>query len=147
MKSSKYTILILTALLYSCGNSQKNSSEKLEKDLYDEVIGIHDEVMPKMSTLLALENDLKEKIQEVDTSGTNSAEEIKKLNDQISQLQVVDEAMMQWMRNFQVDQEGWSHDSVMTYMEQEKKSISQVRDQMLEVINSSEKLLDNNLGN
>ena len=143
MKSSKYTILILTALFFSCGNSQKNSNEKLEKDLYDEVIGIHDEVMPKMSTLLSLENQLKERIQELDTSEMNSAEEIKKLNEQISELQVADEAMMQWMRNFQVDQEGWSHDSIMSYMENEKRSISMVRDQMLAIIDSSEKLLGN----
>lgn len=143
MKRSKYTILILTALLFSCGNSQKNSNEKLEKDLYDDVIGIHDEVMPKMSTLLSLEKQLKEKIQKVDTSETNSAEEIKKLNDQILELQVADEAMMQWMRNFQVDQEGWSHDSVMSYMEQEKKNISLVRNQMLKIIENSEELLGN----
>lgn len=143
MKSFKYTILIVTGLFFSCGNNEKKSNEQQEKDLYDEVIGIHDEVMPKMSTLLSLENQLKEKIQELDASEINNAEEIKKLHDQISELQVADEAMMHWMRNFQVDQEGWSHDSIISYMEYEKKQISQVKDQMLRVIDSSEKLLEN----
>ena len=143
MKSFKYTILILTALFFSCGNNQKSNNEKLEKDLYDEVIGIHDEVMPKMSTLLSLESQIKEKILEIDSADVDAVKEIQILNVQISELQDADEAMMQWMRNFQVDHEGWSHDSVMSYMLKEKKTISLVRDQMLEVIDESEELLGN----
>ena len=143
MKSFKYTILILTALFFSCGNNQKSNNEKLEKDLYDEVIGIHDEVMPKMSTLLSLESQIKEKILGIDSADVVAIKEIQILNVQISELQDADEAMMQWMRNFQVDQEGWSHDSVMSYLENEKKTISLVRDQMLEVIDESEELLGN----
>jgi hypothetical protein len=143
MKIFNYKVLIITALFFSCGNNQNNSKEKLEKDLYDEVIGIHDEVMPKMSTILSLEGQLSERMQELDSKNENFQEEIEIYKDQISKLQIADEAMMQWMRNFQVEQEGWSHDSVMSYMEKEKKSISLVRNQMLEVIENSEKLLGN----
>ena len=141
MKSFKYTILILTALFYSCGNNQKNNNEKLENDLYVEVMGIHDVVMPKMSTLFSLESQLKDKILALDSTDTIDLEKIRILENQISALEEADEFMMEWMRNFQADQESWPHDSVMSYLVKEKESISLVRDQMLKVISDSEKLL------
>ena len=141
MKSFKYTILILTTLLFSCGNNQKTDEKKLEKQLYDEVIEIHDEVMPKMSTILALERQLKEKIQELDSASPDETAKIELLKNQIPKLQEADEAMMQWMRNFQVNQEGWSHDSVMSSMGHEKDRITIVREKMLETITETEQLL------
>ena len=115
--------------------------KKLEKQLYDEVIEIHDEVMPKMSTILALERQLKEKIQELDSASPDETAKIELLKNQIPKLQEADEAMMQWMRNFQVNQEGWSHDSVMSYMGDEKDRITIVREKMLETITETEQLL------
>lgn len=143
MKSSKYTILIVTGLFFSCGNNEKKMNEQQEKDLFDKVIGIHDEVMPKMSTILFLESQISKRILELDSSNEKTPEEIKIYKDQIARLQIADEAMMQWMRNFEINQEGWSHDSIMSYLEVEKKSISLVRDQMLEAIESAEELLGN----
>ena len=114
----------------------------MRKDLYDEVIGIHDEVMPKMSNLLALERQLMERIEQLDSTKAGDIDKAGKFKDQISNLQEADEAMMQWMRNFQVDQEGWSHDSVMSYLSDEKERISIVREKMLNVILETEKLLE-----
>ena len=128
-------------MFFSCGNNK--DMEKLESDLYEEVIGIHDEVMPEMNTLLTLESSLRDKILALDSTDINDLEKIRILENQIDILQEADESMMQWMRNFQVDQESWPHDSVMSYLGKEKERIRQVRDQMLTVIAESEKLLGN----
>ena len=137
----KNSILILTIIITGCGLNQEEKNKKLQQDLYDEVMVIHDEVMPKISNILSLEKDLEGGITELDSLDPNYSEQVKILKNQIARLQQADESMMQWMRNFEVNQEGWPHDSIMSYLSKEKERISEVRDQMLGAIKGAEDLV------
>ena len=140
MKNIKYLILYLIVLTSACGNRQSDEQEKQES-LYNEVMAIHNQVMPKMGILLSFQGKLEEEITQLDSNNTDDLKKIKFIESQINKLEEADEAMMQWMRNFRVDQEGWRHDSVMSYLENEKQAISSVSDQMQEVIAESEAIL------
>jgi len=137
----KNSILILTIIITGCGLNQEEKNKKLQQDLYDEVMVMHDEVMPKISNILSLEKDLEGGITELDSLDPNYSEQVKILKNQIARLQQADESMMQWMRNFEVNQEGWPHDSIMSYLSKEKERISEVRDQMLGAIKGAEDLV------
>ena len=141
MKKIKFLALFIITLTISCSPNQDKEQQKMEEELYAEVMAVHDEVMPKMSRILSLERELKEAVEGLDSASSESLEKLEYLERHIARLQEADEAMMQWMRSFEVNQEGWAHDSIMSYLEKEKKRISQVQDKMLVAIEEAEGLL------
>jgi hypothetical protein len=135
--------LLMIALLTSCGESTKKSEaqepeqisdeelirQDLERDaLLTQVMAIHDEVMPKMEDIMKLKSKLKDR---------EDADEI------LDALETAEKAMMNWMRNFKAPSKDASFDQTMEYLEAQRESISQVRDQMLEAIANAEMALEN----
>ena len=140
MKNIKLSALIFLSFFLGCTGSRESNQQKLQKGIYDEVMAIHDEIMPKMSKIMTLEKDLESLIQ--DSLVQKNPEQIKEIESQIARLKDADEAMMHWMRNFQVNHEGWPHDSIMSYLSKEKDEVSKVRDQMLDAISGAEELVN-----
>lgn len=98
----KYILLCASALLFtifSCKEEKKTDVVK-ENNQMKEVIAIHDEVMPKMSTIGRLAGQLKSK---VDTTAQG-----KEYQKALRDLQEANESMMDWMRelgdNFDSDE-------------------------------------------
>lgn len=104
--------------------------ENKENPLYTEVMAIHDKVMPEMSTIHALKRDLKaiEKPESKDIIIKN-----------IIALDNADEAMMSWMADFKVPED---KSKEVEYLNNEKKAIQIVSDQMYGAINQAQLLLD-----
>lgn len=98
--------------------------------LYDEVMEVHDAVMPEISTI----NKLKRTIRKIDPQDSMTVALIKELGD-------ADEAMMSWMADFKPkkDQE---ESEQLAYLASEKLKISKVSDQMLGSINKAKAYLD-----
>lgn len=122
----------------SCtGNSSKEDGD----NLYKEVIAIHDEVMPKMGTIQNLRTEMNTRISELDSTSADYEDQKTILENQIAELDAADGHMMGWMRNFQVNHEGWPEDSVISYLNNQKVLISDVRDEVNSALESSEELL------
>ena len=104
-----------------------------EKDpLYDEVMEIHDAVMPKVSDMSKLGRKLK-KLQ----PGLDSTELI--VNQKaVADLEKAEEAMFDWMGQFESSKKGPEHKA---YLEEEKVRISKVSEMMLESIDQAQKVL------
>lgn len=133
--SNIYLISIaVLAITASC-----NQTTESVKDLEAEVMSIHDEVMPKMGTLMNLKKQLKVKVNELD-SGSNKRDSLTLL---IQGLEEADEEMMQWMRNYKKPSEEMSDEHAIEYLKQEKNKIEEVK----EKINSSEEAAKAALGN
>lgn len=127
----KGIISLLGTLFFiiSCGAPTDNK-------LYDEVMFIHDEVMPKMSDISKLGKEIKKKKQELSDSTL-----IAIYDDHIKALNEADEAMYDWMHEFELpDQES----DVEPYLIKEKDRIQKVSDMMLSSIANAQKLLDEN---
>lgn len=134
---TKHLILLLaTFLLGSCGNDQTKVKEKSEFDtLFAEVMTIHDDVMPETNNLYKLKKFAQENLQVIpDTSAY-----VKKLLDVQVLSDKADDAMMDWMAQFKIPES--DHNSKIKYLENEKKSISEVRDLMLLTIYEGKKLI------
>ncbi len=126
-------ILQLLALLFlfiSCGPAHNDEEVKL---LYDEVIRIHDEVMPKISDI----NKLKKRVRKLEKNDETSIALIKQLQD-------ADDAMMDWMADFQKYKTlaDSSKTVKMDYLNVEKQKIQSVSDQMLLSIDTAKKYLN-----
>jgi len=133
----KYSFLVLTLLLAACevkhdkhehNHGKQNSADSTVQVLYDDVMKVHDEVMPMQSVLakyrdtLALE--LKNPELQKDTAKSNRLATLHK------EVDYAYKAMDMWMRNFDADYSKKPLAEQKEYLEKEKQTIGKVSEKM-----------------
>lgn len=110
--------LFLLLIVASCDNQKK---------LYDEVMAVHDEAMPKMDNIMNLKEKLEAREDSLrqDTTREFSAE-LQKISALKTQLDSADESMMMWMREFHQDYESMTKAEITEYLNKQKQRITQV---------------------
>ncbi len=110
----------------ACNNS---GSTEESKKLYDEIMKIHDEVMPKMGDIRKLSKQLKkiEDYQSIDSI-------VVSLND----LDNAHESMMGWMAQFKMPKE-ISNEEEMEFLNSQMKSVTVMKNTMLSALDRAEK--------
>jgi regulator of replication initiation timing len=138
MKPS-HTISILAITFASCTHSGKHdhhasdstSIESPNQVLYDQVMDIHDEIMPRVEDIYQLKKELKEKI----ASATDLASDKKlELEQIIAQLDSADNSMMDWMHSFNPLPDSIDQEKARAYLESEMEKIKKVKALMTETI-------------
>ena len=138
----KKQIIILASLLmtfsFSCKDENKVTAN--EKSQMEEVMAIHDEVMPKMGTIGKLIGQIEDKIKETDApeSLMQAREDLRNSN----------KAMMDWMMSFgdRFDSEEIMKGKTLSeekqkFLDEEEAKIKELRDQMNTSIKNAEELL------
>lgn len=129
---------LLTLILLGCGGpSQEGQQSTADADsndpnqvLYDQVMDIHDEVMPKTEDL----HNLKQKLQEqIAATPGMVVEERQKLEQRIARLDSVNKMMMDWMHYFNLP-DSLSAEAKREYLESQMEKIKQVREAILETL-------------
>ncbi len=126
-------IAISFIILVACGKSgehahhQEDGSTDVNPNqaLYDQVMVIHDEVMPKMEDIYQLKKNLQDKI--ANTPGIVE-EQKKELEGVILSLDSANHAMMDWMHNFNPLPDSVDQEAAREYLETEMERIRKVRD-------------------
>ena len=144
MKAIIQKVLFITLLIItgSCGQRSHNhdehdhgSDDAMEvgenQALYDEVMTVHDEVMPKMNDLYKLKEELKTRI--TDTQAM-PADKKKEIEDLILKLDSASEGMMVWMRNFNPLPDSLGEEQAKEYLENEMVKVKKVRAEVYEAI-------------
>lgn len=126
--------LVLFFTLFICSCKPDLSNPQVEK-LYKEVMVIHDEVMPEISTI----HKLKKKIRKLNGDSETSLALIKKLDD-------ADESMMSWMADFGKfrSMDDATSEEKVAYLESEKNKISEVSKLMKNAISEGNNYLSKN---
>lgn len=142
MKQLFLLCLVFTMIL-SCKQKAAEEEEQvptepaLSADLQhyeDEVMKIHDEVMPKMSEiqrLISQLNGIKAKAGE-NSEGTPVM--IEGLDDALNSLREAEQGMMDWMKNYSDRKTKVTGDLQRVFYERELEKITQVKDNMLNSI-------------
>lgn len=149
MKYIIITLSLVPLLFYSCDPREKRDEEpnaqtqlppeeRAEKALQDEVIAIHDEVMPKMDELMRLKERLLTKLDSLQNIEAEE-EQLNELRKDVNQLQKADSAMMNWMRQFKAIRDTISHEQRIQYLKDEKARIEKVREMMLNALEDARK--------
>lgn len=133
---NQYFILFILIMAISCKHQNHDHShhsqeaEESRSPLYNEVMAIHDAVMPEMSTI----HNLKKKLKAAELPETKEIilSKIKALNE-------ADEAMMSWMAEFKSPED---HSKAEEHLKAEKVKIQAVSDQMYSAIETATVLLD-----
>lgn len=127
----------MIALAFSACNTEQSTQEKL----WDEMMVVHDEVMPKMGDLNRLSRDIRAQLDTVPPIDT-----LLKLQqlDLLIRLGKAEEGMMAWMSDLKLLDDlraTKSHKEIIQYLETEKQRIGAVRDSMLVGIEAGEAAL------
>lgn len=94
MSSNFLTFLILSTLLF-IGCKEKNENTLLLENMHNEVMQVHDDVMPQMSTTRKLKKELRKSLKEI-----KDGQKQKEITMTITALEAADESMMVWMEKF-----------------------------------------------
>ncbi len=130
-----FALILVTALFAGLGCSLKPNEEVSEKSLYDQVMDIHDEVMPNMGELNRLKRELKDK---VENSPNMVDEKRKELEETILFIESASKSMMVWMREF--NPEEYQGEELTKYLQSEKKRVQQVKETMLDALEKGRKV-------
>jgi hypothetical protein len=110
---------------------------KGNQELYDEVMDIHDEVMPKMNDI----HNYKKAFQNEITNNPTITEARKtQLESIIVKLDSAGDGMMVWMRKFDPIPDSVGVDKARDYLLEEKKKVSKVKKDMVEALEEAKKL-------
>jgi GTPase involved in cell partitioning and DNA repair len=108
--------VFLSFIIFSCTDTKKQ-----EKDLFNEVIKVHDRVMGKDQLIMINKMQLDTLIKQ------NKAPEVTAEATQHSKaLEAADTDMENWMHNFDAEEKGKSHEEIMTYLTDQKKKIDAI---------------------
>lgn len=141
-------LLSLLTIAWGCGqkstdkeeHGHEHHGETEESDnqaLYDEVMKVHDEVMPKMNDIYKLKEELKT---EIANAPAMVEEKRKDIEAMITQLDSASERMMVWMRNFNPIPDSLGEEKARKYLEEQKIKVEKVKEDMLKAIEEAEDL-------
>jgi hypothetical protein len=140
--------LSVLAIAWGCGQKSTDQEEDGHKHhheteegstqkLYDEVMKVHDEVMPKMNDIYKLKEELKK---EMADAPKMVEEKRKAIEVTITQLDSASERMMVWMRNFNPIPDSLGEEKGRKYLEEQKVKVERVKEEMLKAIEEAKAL-------
>ena len=117
-------------------HAQDKTETSPNQKLYNEVMKVHDEVMPKMNDIHKLKMSIREKIEK--NPNLPKTERLK-LDAMYAKLDSANEGMMVWMREFRPLPDSVGEEKAKAYLENEMQRVNKVRDNMLKAIESAQK--------
>lgn len=140
MKLTHKLLILFLVVLAACGKpSDQNGGEMGNEDanedpnqaLYDQVMNLHDEVMPKMEDIYKIKSQLQEKI-------ANSPDLVKErkeaLERMILTLDSANNSMMDWMHQFNPLPDSADEEQSRAYLESQMEKIKKVKDIMISTL-------------
>lgn len=128
----------MSLLLAACGDGgsaeqnaeeQAAAAQQMQDSLWQQMMNVHDEVMPQMGEMNRVSQDLKAKAAELE--GEANAEPMKEVAESIDQ---ASEGMMEWMSGLQpLDKlrAEMGTDEVTSYLKAETEKIAKVKEDMM----------------
>jgi hypothetical protein len=135
-------VIALLMASFACGNkaSQDHSGHTMNNDddpnqaLYNEVMDIHDEVMPFTENLYNLNKDLKVLLKDATDESVKAD-----LAKRIRYVDSVNTMMMDWMRKFNPPDSTTNEEVARAYYESELEKIKQVKEAILTALEKEKK--------
>lgn len=140
MKLNNKFLVLIMVLLAACGKPSEQSggegneegvNEDPNQALYDQVMNMHDEVMPKMEDIYKLKSQIQEKI-------ANSPDMVKErkeaLGNMILSLDSASNSMMDWMHQFEPIADTADQEQARAYLETQMEKIRKVKEDMVHAI-------------
>ena len=129
----------IAILLFSCQSNDPNHIEQEKR--HDEVMVVHDEVMPRMGEIHKLGKELKKVVKNNSVENDSILNEIKNT---IKYLESADDGMMDWMHEYSRPsklRKDKTHEEILAYLDEEMKKVEKVKYDINTSIENAQKLL------
>lgn len=142
MKNAAIGLFFVLAILnIACNNSANQTVE--QQQAWDQMMAVHDDVMPKTSDLNRMTTQLRTKIAALDSTQQDTKN---KMMDAIQALERAEEGMMSWMAEVQDPEilrgEHKTHAEIMRYLEEEKDKVDRVQADIIASLDQGKQLLE-----
>lgn len=136
IKNISIFLILNSIFLFSCQDSKpkENSLQKEREQIYSEVMAIHDEMM-MMGKIRGAQSKLKKMME---TDSTN----LKKYQTAYNQLQVADDAMMGWMKQFKNPPQNMEAKEAIIYLKDQKVKVQKMKEVMIDNIDKAKQVID-----
>lgn len=156
MNVKRHILLLIIGSVIWFGCESKKSSEndqavvsnreipaeaKAEETMHDQIMAVHDEVMPKMDIIMNVKGQLLEKLDSLRDLSNSPETTIELISSSVAALEEADENMMNWMRNWNPPADTVSHDKKMDFYKVQQKAIDMVSNNMKQSIDSATMVL------
>ena len=132
-----YLIFILFIFFQSCENKQVEEN----KAHREQVIAIHDEVMPKMGQLKSMEKAALQKAEELQNSDSPDQAKIEALKNLATQLNQAYEGMFVWMRQYSTEDGEQAPEQIKAYLDEQLVLVSKVNEDIKAALAQADSLL------
>ncbi len=119
---SNSLILILSMLVLACANPLIETN----KEMRAQIIGVHDEVMPKMGELMSLQKKALAQADSLYAQDSTATAQIESMRSLAGQLDQAYEGMFVWMRQYSLEEEGKTPEEIKTYLDDQLLKVNQV---------------------
>jgi predicted transcriptional regulator len=123
-------------LLVSCKNETPAASKTQTQLIHEDIMRVHDDVMPKTADIHRVIKKLKEEKKTI-TQNNNSL--IAMFDDIINDLKQADDGMSEWMANYKKPDFDDVSEATQLKLRKEKEKIVDVRDDILNALNKGNK--------
>lgn len=131
MKTRSVTLLCFLLVTFT------SCEKKGNQQLYDEVMAIHDEVMPKMDDLRRYKKDFQA---EIANSTTITEARKTQLESSIVMLDSASDGMWKWMRDFNPIADSEGEEKARKYLLDQKEKVTRVKEDMMKALDEAKKL-------
>lgn len=119
---SSFLILLFSMLVLACTNPLIEAN----KEMRAQIIGVHDEVMPKIGQLMSLEKKALAQADSLFAQDSTASTEIEAIRSLAGQLNQAHEGMFVWMRQYSLEEEGKTPEEIKTYLDEQLVKVNQV---------------------
>lgn len=119
---SSFLILLFSMLVLACANPLIEAN----KEMRAQIIGVHDEVMPKIGQLMSLEKKALAQADSLFVQDSTASTEIEAIRSLAGQLNQAHEGMFVWMRQYSLEEEGKTPEEIKTYLDEQLVKVNQV---------------------
>ena len=116
-------ILLISFLILSCANPLIEANKEMRAQL----IGVHDEVMPKMGELMSLQKKALAQADSLYAQDSTATAQIESMRTLAGQLDQAYEGMFVWMRQYSLEEEGKTPEEIKTYLDDQLLKVNQVK--------------------
>ena len=136
---TQFGLLLFLLIISACSKNQQPAEADAQSDnpnqvLYDQVMDVHDEVMPRMDEIMKLKRSLQEQIANTPDMVVERKRQLERM---ISNLDSASNAMMDWMHKFNPLPDTTDQEKARAYLESEMERIRNVKTLMLESIDKA----------
>jgi hypothetical protein len=114
--------LLISILVLACANPLIEEN----KEMRAQIIGVHDEVMPKMGELMSLQKKALAQADSLYAQDSTATAQIESMRTLAGQLDQAYEGMFVWMRQYSLEEEGKTPEEIKTYLDDQLLKVNQV---------------------